>query len=157
MARKKICCTGQTRAGKAKQKSLGRSQQTNQESAPFICTYWVSRGHPSEVSLFITIMRSRVLAAKRQATQHGCLPNLLGDGEKDRGIEIVYVEEKNICVLGRLGSLGRTNISCTDTISPTNKPRNDPSHLFSLSPRSPQFQQSATPLYSLVYLMRSDV
>jgi hypothetical protein len=31
---------------------------------------------------------------KRQATQHGCLPNLLGDG--DKGIEIVYSEEKNI-------------------------------------------------------------
>ncbi len=31
---------------------------------------------------------------KRQATQHGCLPSLLGNG--DRGIEIVCDEEKNI-------------------------------------------------------------
>jgi hypothetical protein len=31
---------------------------------------------------------------KRLATQHGCLPSLLGDG--DNGIEIVYSEEKNI-------------------------------------------------------------
>ncbi len=31
---------------------------------------------------------------KRQATQHGCLPSLLGDG--DKGIEIVFGEEKNI-------------------------------------------------------------
>jgi hypothetical protein len=31
---------------------------------------------------------------KRQATQHGCLPSLLGDG--DKGIEIVYGKEKNI-------------------------------------------------------------
>jgi hypothetical protein len=28
----------------------------------------------------------------RQATQHGCLPSLLGDG--DKGIEIVYFEKK---------------------------------------------------------------
>jgi hypothetical protein len=31
---------------------------------------------------------------KRQATQHGCLPSLLGD--EDKGIEIVYSEVKNI-------------------------------------------------------------
>jgi hypothetical protein len=31
---------------------------------------------------------------KRQATQHGCLPSLLGDG--DKGIEIVYGEEEKI-------------------------------------------------------------
>jgi hypothetical protein len=31
---------------------------------------------------------------KRLATQQGCLPSLLGDGEK--GIEIAYGEEKNI-------------------------------------------------------------
>jgi hypothetical protein len=30
--------------------------------------------------------------AKRQATQHGCLPSLLGDGDKE--IEVVYGEEK---------------------------------------------------------------
>jgi hypothetical protein len=35
---------------------------------------------------------------KRQATQHSCLPSLLGDGVK--GIEIVYVEEKNIFCTG---------------------------------------------------------
>jgi hypothetical protein len=31
---------------------------------------------------------------KRQTTQHGCLPSLLGDG--DKRIEIVYGEENNI-------------------------------------------------------------
>jgi hypothetical protein len=31
---------------------------------------------------------------KRQATQHGCLPSLLGSG--DKGTEIVYGEEKYI-------------------------------------------------------------
>jgi hypothetical protein len=31
---------------------------------------------------------------KRQATQHGCLPSFLDDG--DKWIEIVYAEEKNI-------------------------------------------------------------
>ncbi len=35
---------------------------------------------------------------KRQGTQHGCLPSLLGDGEQ--GIKIAYGEEKYI--LGRL-------------------------------------------------------
>jgi hypothetical protein len=29
---------------------------------------------------------------KRQATRHSCLPSLLGDG--DKGIKIVYDEEK---------------------------------------------------------------
>ncbi len=37
---------------------------------------------------------------KRQATQHGCLPSLLGDGNK--GIEIEYGEEGNKIVLGQL-------------------------------------------------------
>jgi hypothetical protein len=32
---------------------------------------------------------------KRQATQHGCLPGLLGEG--DKGFEIVYGEEKMLC------------------------------------------------------------
>ncbi len=41
--------------------------------------------------------------------------------------------------------------SCTDTTSPMNQPRKDPFHLYSLSPHSHQFQQSAgaTPLSSL--------
>jgi hypothetical protein len=34
------------------------------------------------------------LNSKKQATQHGCLPSWLGDG--DKGIKIVYGEEKNI-------------------------------------------------------------
>jgi hypothetical protein len=37
---------------------------------------------------------------KRQATQHDCLPSLLGDG--DKGIEKVYGEDKKYFVLGRL-------------------------------------------------------
>jgi hypothetical protein len=36
---------------------------------------------------------------KRQATQHGCQPSLLGDGYK--GIETLCGEGKNIFVLGR--------------------------------------------------------
>jgi hypothetical protein len=32
---------------------------------------------------------------KRQVIQPGCMPSLLGDG--DKGINIVYGEEKNIC------------------------------------------------------------
>jgi hypothetical protein len=33
--------------------------------------------------------------AKRQVTQHGSLPSFLGDG--DKGMEIVYGEEKIFC------------------------------------------------------------
>jgi hypothetical protein len=40
--------------------------------------------------------------AKRKATQHGCLPRLLGD--RATGIEKVYGEEKNICI-GRTRSV----------------------------------------------------
>jgi hypothetical protein len=36
----------------------------------------------------------------RQATQHDCLPSLVGN--VDKGIEIVCVEEKYIFLLGRL-------------------------------------------------------
>ncbi len=44
---------------------------------------------------------------------------------------------------------GRTKISCTVTTSPTNQPRKDLFHMYSLSPHLPQFQQSAgaTPLW----------
>jgi hypothetical protein len=44
-----------------------------------------------------------VTDTKGQATQHGCLPSFLGDGDKE--IELVYGDEKNIknyFVLGRL-------------------------------------------------------
>jgi hypothetical protein len=45
---------------------------------------------------------------KRQATQHGCLPSLLGDG--DKGIEIVNGEKKYF-VLGRLEQPRQKKIS----------------------------------------------
>jgi hypothetical protein len=77
---------------------------------------------------------------KRQATQHGCLPSLLGDG--DKGIEKVYGEEKNILYWADESSQGRTKISCTGTTSPTNQPSKGPFHLYSLNTHSPQFQQS---------------
>ncbi len=50
-------------------------------------------------------------------------------------------------------SLGLIKVPCTDTTSPTNHPRKDPFHMYSLSPHSPQFQQSAgsIPLWSLWY------
>ncbi len=47
---------------------------------------------------------------------------------------------------------GPPRAACTDATSPMNQPRKNPIHLYSLSPHSPQFQQSAgatTPLYSL--------
>jgi hypothetical protein len=65
----------------------------------------------------------------RQATQHDCLPSLLGNG--DKLIEIVYGEE-NISILYWVAGL------CVS----------EPFHMYSLSPHLPQFQQSAkaTPL-----------
>ncbi len=86
---------------------------------------------------------------KRQATQHGCLPSLLGDG--DKGIEKVYTVRKKYLYSADESSQGRTKISCTGTTSPTNQPRKGPFHLYSLNTHSPQFQQSAgaTSLWSL--------
>jgi hypothetical protein len=39
---------------------------------------------------------SRDTHTKIQATQHGCLPGLMGDGVGFNGIEIEYCEEENI-------------------------------------------------------------
>jgi hypothetical protein len=64
---------------------------------------------------------------------------VLGDG--DTKIEIVYVEEINILYWSDQSSQGRIKISCTDGTSPTNQPRKDPLHLYSISPQLPQFQQ----------------
>jgi hypothetical protein len=68
----------------------------------------MSRPHYSvfkeNINLFNESPSLRVLPethAKRQATQHGCLPSLLGDGDKEN--EIVYGEKKkNNLYLGRL-------------------------------------------------------
>ncbi len=49
---------------------------------------------------------------KRQATPHDCLPSLIGDEDKE--IEIVYGEEKEYFVLGRLEQ-PRQNKNCTGT------------------------------------------
>ncbi len=77
-----------------------------------------------------------------QATQHGCLPSLLGN--RDKGIERVYRKEKIFCTGQTRAAQGRTKIPCTGRRSQlTNQPRKDPFHLYSLSPHSPQFQQPA--------------
>jgi hypothetical protein len=52
----------------------------------------VFRNANTEMVLFTVFLPETL--TKRQATQHGCLPSLLCDG--DKGIEIVYGEEKNI-------------------------------------------------------------
>ncbi len=49
---------------------------------------------------FITLYPIPETHTKSQATKHGCLPSLLGEGNK--GVKIVLAEEKNIFVLGRL-------------------------------------------------------
>jgi hypothetical protein len=74
---------------------------------------------------------------KRQATQHGCLPSLIGDG--DRGIEIVYGEEKYILYWATRAAKAEQKVSCTSTTRSTNQPRKDPIHLNPPSLHSLQF------------------
>ncbi len=84
---------------------------------------------------------------KRQATQHGCLPRLLGDGAKR--IEIVYGEEKKYFVLGRLEQ-PRENRNLLYRHDKPNEPTKEGFLSFVLfeSPFTPVFQQpaGATPL-----------
>jgi hypothetical protein len=84
--------------------------------------------------------------ARRQATQHGCLPSLLGDGVK--GFEIVYREEKIFCTGPTCAAKAEQK-----SLLPARKAnqKKDPFHLYSLSPHSPKFQESAgaITLYSL--------
>jgi hypothetical protein len=84
---------------------------------------------------------------KRQATKHGCLPSLLGEG--DKGIEIVHGEEKNILYWAGAAKAEQKSLVPARQAPRTNQERN-PFHLFSLSPHSPKFQQSAgdTPFWS---------
>ncbi len=85
---------------------------------------------------------------KRQATQHSCLPSLLGD--VDKGIEKVYGEETSIlyCMDRLEHTKAETKISCTNTTSPTNQPRKDPIHLYSLNPIHLSFiSRLGPPLY----------
>jgi hypothetical protein len=49
---------------------------------------------PSKFRTHSSPLEAPETRSKRQATQHGCLPRLLGDG--DKGIEIVFGEGKNI-------------------------------------------------------------
>ncbi len=51
------------------------------------------RGVLGKDELYLYIQRDR--HTKRHVTQHGRLPSLLGDG--DKGIQIVYGEEKIFC------------------------------------------------------------
>ncbi len=89
---------------------------------------------------------------KIQMTQHGCLPSLLGDG--DKGIEILYREgKKHSFYCEGYSSRGKSKISCTGTTSPTNQPWKDLFHLSSLS--SSLFQQSAWGHPSLVSLSQT--
>jgi hypothetical protein len=83
----------------------------------------------------------------RQVSQLGCLPSLLGDG--DKGIEIVYGEEKKYFVLGLLEQ-PRQNRNLLYRHKKPNEPtmRKDSFHLYSVSPH-----QRGSPLSSLsVYL-----
>jgi hypothetical protein len=70
------------------------------------------------------------------------MPSLLGDGEK--GIEIVYGEEKKIVCAGptRADKAVQNYLVPARQVQRTEQERT-PFHLSSLSPHSPKFQQSA--------------
>jgi hypothetical protein len=80
-----------------------------------------------------------------------CLPSLLGDGNK--GTEIVYGGEKNILYWAyyRAAKAEQKSLVPARWAQGTNQGRSP--HLFSLSPHSPQFQQSAGATPSLVSLI----
>jgi hypothetical protein len=93
------------------------------------------------------VNQRRILGDRRPGTTAcpGCWE--MGPHKKN----LVCGEEKNILFRADYSSQSRIKISCTSTKSPTNQPRKDPFHLYSISPNLPQFQQSAgaTPLWSL--------
>ncbi len=96
---------------------------------------------------------------KSPATQHGCLSSFLGD--RFKGSKKVSGENKKYFVLGQIEqpklkknllyrhdkpnkpAEAEEKYLVSGTTSPTNQPREDLFHLYSLSPHSPQFQQSA--------------
>ncbi len=82
---------------------------------------------------------------KRQATQPGCLPSLLGN--RDKRIEIVQGEEKLFCtgptnVVKDSRQHLNSHVPAGQQAQRTNQGRT-PFYLYSLSPHSNQFQQSA--------------
>ncbi len=87
---------------------------------------------------------SNILRDRRSSTA-ACLACWAGS-DRVIGIEIVSCEEKYILYCADYNSQGRTKISSTVMTSTMNQPRKDPFHLFSLSPLSPQFQQSLSSL-----------
>ncbi len=73
---------------------------------------------------------------KRQATQHGCMPNLLGDG--DKGIEIVDGEDKIFCSWPTRAAKARQENNLLYWHNKANEPNQErtPFNLYSLSPHS---------------------
>ncbi len=81
-----------------------------------------------------------------QATQHDCLPRLLGNGEKVKKCTVWKI--KYCTGLTSAAKAGQNSIVPAWGAQRTNQPRKDPFHMYSKSPLLPQFQQSAgaTPL-----------
>jgi hypothetical protein len=116
-------------------------------------TYTCKRSEP--VYLNTGLQFGPEIQTKRQDTQHDCLPSLLDVG--DKGFEIVYGEEKIFCTGSTRAA--KAEQKSAGTTSPTNKPKIGRFHLYSMSPHSPQFQQSAgaTLLYSLWFCLYSSI
>jgi hypothetical protein len=85
---------------------------------------------------------------EERATQLGYLSGWQGD--RDKGIEIVYGEDELFCTGPTIEQPRQKKISCIPArqAQAKHQPRKDLFHLYSLIPHSPQFQQSAgaTPL-----------
>jgi hypothetical protein len=114
-------------------------------------SHWQKRNYPKLRWAYCPELFPPETYIQRQAALPDCPPRLLADGDTYMYIEIVYRAHQN--------RQGRIKVSCTGTTNPTNKPRKDPFHLYSLSPHSPQFQQSARaiPLWSLWFTPWSSV
>ncbi len=83
---------------------------------------------------------------KRQATQRGCLPSLLGD--EDKGIEIEYGEEKTFCT-GPTRAAKAEQKSLVPHDKPNEPTKKGPLPFVHFEPHSPQQSAGATPIYSL--------
>jgi hypothetical protein len=81
------------------------------------------------------------------------LPRLLGDG--NTLIETVYGEEKIFCTGLTRSEKDRIKVTCTCMMSPTKQPRKDPSHLYSSSPHSPQFQHSGLSACAVMWIIHA--
>ncbi len=103
---------------------------------------WILRDHLFSVCCF----NQRHIHIKRQVTQHALPAQLAWRCGKMNWSSVRWGKT----VLGRLQQPRQDTIFCAGTTNPTNQPRKEPFHLYSLRP-IPPFQLSAwaAPIYRL--------